>query len=62
MFNLIFDKYGLSHISDDIRLCIAERCLYNDVPIHFLMSTLLGKDEFEKYITDSSYEEIYKLL
>lgn len=60
--DLIFDKYGLSHISDDIRLCIAERCLYNDVPIHFLMSTLLGKDEFKKYITDSSYEEIYNYL
>ena len=60
--DLIFDKYGLSHISDDIRLCIAERCLYNDAPIHFLISTLLGKDEFKKYITDSSYEEIYNYL
>lgn len=60
--DLIFDKYGLSHISDDIRLCIAERCLYNDAPIHFLLSTLLGNDDFKKYITDSSYEEIYNYL
>lgn len=60
--DLIFDKYGLSHISDDIRLCIAERCLYNDVPIHFLLSTLLGNEEFKKYITDSSYDEIYDYL
>lgn len=47
--DLIFDKYGLSHISDDIRLCIAECCLYNDIPIHFLLSILLGNDEFKKY-------------
>lgn len=60
--DLIFDKYGLSHISDDIRLCIAERCLYNDVPIHFLLSALLGNEEFKKYITDSSYDEIYDYL
>lgn len=60
--DLIFNKYGLSHISDDIRLCIAERCLYNDTPIHFLLSTLLGNDEFKKYITDSSYEEVYNYL
>lgn len=60
--DLIFDKYGLSHISDDIRLCIAERCLYNDAPIHFLLSTLLGNEEFKKYITDSSYDEIYDYL
>ncbi|MBD5518777.1 MAG: hypothetical protein HDR07_09950 [Lachnospiraceae bacterium] len=60
--DLIFDKYGLSNISDDIRLCIAERCLYNDVPIHFLLSALLGNEEFKKYITDSSYDEIYDYL
>lgn len=60
--DLIFDKYGLSHISDDIRLCIAERCLYNDVPIHFLLSTLLGNEEFKKYIANSSYDEIYDYL
>lgn len=60
--DLIFDKYGLSHISDDIRLCIAERCLYNDTPIHFLLNTLLGDDEFKKYITNSSYEDIYNYL
>lgn len=60
--DLIFDKFGLSHIPDDIRMCIAERCLYNDVPIHFLLNTLLGNDEFKKYITDSSYDEIYNYL
>lgn len=60
--DLIFDKYGLSHITDDIRLCIAERCLYNDTPIHFLLKTLLDDDGFKKYITDSSYEEVYNYL
>lgn len=59
--DLIFDKYGLSHISDDIRLCIAEHCLYNDTPIHLLLN-LLGNDEFKKFITNSNYEEIYNYL
>ncbi len=36
--------------------------MHNDAPIHFLLSTLLGNDEFKKYITDSSYEEIYNYL
>lgn len=39
--DLIYDKYGLSNISDDIRLFIAEYCLYNDAPIHLLLHTLL---------------------
>ena len=59
--DLIFDKYELSHISDDIRLCIAECCLYNDTPIHFLF-ILLNNDEFKKFITNSNYEEIYDYL
>lgn len=60
--DLIFSKYGLSHITDDIRLCIAERCLYNDNPIHFLFNILLGNEEIKKFISKSSYEEIYKYL
>lgn len=60
--DFIFNQYGLSHISNDIRLCIAERCLYNDNPIHFLLNTLLDDDEFKKYISNSSYEDIYKYL
>lgn len=51
-----------SHITDDIRLCIAERCLYNDNPIHFLFNVLLGNEEIKKFISKSSYEEIYKYL
>ena len=39
-----------------------ECCLYNDVPMHFLLNTLLGNDKFKKYIIDSSYEEIYNYL
>ena len=60
--DLIFNKYGLSHIADDIRICIAERCLYNDNPIHFLFNILLGNEEFKEFISKSSYEEIYKYL
>jgi hypothetical protein len=60
--DLIFNKYGLSHIADDIRLCIAECCLYNDNPIHFLFNILLGNEKFKEFISKSSYEEIYKYL
>lgn len=60
--DLIFNKYGLSHIADDIRICIAERCLYNDNPIHFLFNILLGNEEIKEFISKSSYEEIYKYL
>ena len=59
--DLIFDKYGLSHISDDIRLCVAEHCLYNDTPIHLLFN-LLSNDEFKQFITNSNYKEIYNYL
>ena len=58
----LFDKFGLSSVSDDIRLCIAECCLYNDTPIHFLLMRLLGNDEVRKLITTSSYEDVYKYL
>mgnify|MGYP004633507321 FL=1 len=60
--DLIFSKYGLSDISDDIKVCIAERCLYNDAPMHFLLSALLDKDEFKEFIKNSSYEEVYNYL
>ena len=58
----LFDKYGLSLVSDDIRVCIEECCLYNDTPIHFLLMRLLSNDEFRKLITTSSYEDVYKYL
>ena len=60
--DLIFNKYGLSHIADDVRLCIAERCLYNDNPIHFLFNILLENKKNKEFISKSSYEEIYKYL
>ncbi len=60
--DLLFDKYGLSQVADDIKLCVAECCLYNDTPIHFLIRGLLNNDEFKKLITTSSYEEVYNYL
>jgi len=60
--DLIFDQFGLSHISDDIRICIAERCLYNDAPIHFLLNILLGDAKIRRKITDLNYEELYEYL
>ena len=45
--DLLFEYYGLSHVSDDIRLCIAEFCLYNDNPIHYFVYQFLGKSIFQ---------------
>lgn len=60
--DLIFDKYGLTQIPDEIRVCIAERCLYNDAPMHYLIHMLLDDDEFKRFILNSSYKEIYDYL
>ena len=60
--DLIFNKYGLEDVSDDIRICIAERCLYNDMPIHFLFSAVLSNEDFKRYIVNSDYERIYNCM
>lgn len=60
--DLIFDKYDLSNVSDDKRLCVAECCLYNDAPIHFLFNVMLGSEDFRDFIINSSYEEVYSYL
>lgn len=60
--DLIFEKYGLSNVSDDKRLCVAECCLYNDAPIHFLFNVMLGNEGFREFIINSSYEDIYFYL
>lgn len=57
-----FEHYDLSHVSDDIRLCIAEVCLYNDNPIHFLFVNFLENEEFKQSIASLNYNQIYKQL
>ncbi len=59
--DLIFENYGLAHVTDDIRICIAERCLYNDAPIHFLFS-LLKYDPFLNLLRKHCYKMIYNFL
>lgn len=60
--DLLFDYYGLSHVPNDIRLCIAEVCLYNDNPMRFLFVNFLENKEFSQRITGLSYDEVYKKL
>ena len=35
--DIIFDKHGLSSVSEEKRICVAEFCLYNDAPMHMLI-------------------------
>lgn len=60
--DLLFDYYGLSHVSDDIRLCVAEVCLYNDNPIRFLFVNFLENEEFRQGVASLSYNQVYKIL
>ena len=60
--DLIFDSYGLADISDEIKICIAERCLYNDAPVHCLLYVLLSDNKFKDFIRNSSYKDIYAFL
>lgn len=60
--DLLFEHYGLSHVPDTIRLCIAEVCLYNDNPIRFLFVNFLENEEFKQVITSLSYDQVYKKL
>ena len=60
--DLLFEHYGLSDVSDEIRLCIAEFCLYNDNPIHTLFLFFLENDEFKQSIKVLTYDKIYQRL
>lgn len=60
--DLLFEHYGLSNVSNAIRLCIAEVCLYNDNPIRFLFVNFLENEEFRKEIARLSDDEVYKKL
>lgn len=62
--DLLFDKYGLSFIPENIRLCIAECCLYNDNPVHFLFSQFLENCYFTITLAmlNYNYTAIYNFL
>ena len=60
--DLLFSHYGLSYVPEDIRLCIAEVCLYNDNPIRFLFQQFLENEEFKQIVANLSYNRIYKSL
>lgn len=60
--DLLFEHYGLSHVAEDVRLCIAECCLYNDNPIRFLFINFLDNEKFKQTIEAYNYDEIYSML
>lgn len=59
--DLIFENYGLKHVSDDIKICVAEYCLYNDSPIHLLFILLDSKD-FLNILRENCCKDIYDFL
>lgn len=60
--DILFEKYNLSHVSEDIRLCIVEFCLYNDNPIHMFMQRFLQNEEFIQFSATLKYNEVYACL
>lgn len=50
----LFDFLGLSHITDDVRVCFVEYCLYNDNPVNMFFNTIAEmKNNNLIYILDS---------
>lgn len=60
--DLLFEKYGLSYVSEDIRICISEFCLYNDNPVHMLFLDFLDNENFKNIIKGLSYKDVYQQL
>lgn len=46
----IFEYYGLECIPTEVRVCIVEYCLYNDNPIHMLISMFMENDNIRNNI------------
>ena len=46
----IFEYYGLECIPTEVRVCIVEYCLYNDNPIHMLISLFMENDKIKDNI------------
>lgn len=59
--DLLFEHYGLSHVLEDIRLCIAEFCLFNDNPIRFLFHQFL-EGTHNQTIATLKFNEVYIFL
>lgn len=60
--DLLFNCYGLSSVPVDIRMCIAEFCLYNDNPVHLLFAQFLMNEGFRKRVGNLQYEKLYQSL
>lgn len=63
--DILFEKYGLSHISEEMRICIAEACLCNDNPVHYLFIKFLNNDWLKnEFLSQNSYgdEMFYQKL
>ncbi len=60
--DLLFEHYGLSSVPEDVRVCVAEACLYNDNPMRLLLFQFLEKEEMKQMLCRLSYDEIYRFL
>ena len=59
--DLLFEHYGLSHVLEVIRLCIAEFCLFNDNPIMLLFHRFL-EGAHNQTIATLKFNEVYIFL
>lgn len=60
--DIIFDKHGLSSVSEEKRICVAEFCLYNDAPMHMLIHTLFKDNDFVELLKNADYQKVYEYL
>lgn len=60
--DLLFRHYGLSRVPEDVRVCVAEACLYNDNPIRMLICQFLENDKMRQMLCRSDYKEIYEFF
>lgn len=59
--DLIFDYLGYSHLSDEVRVCIVEYCMFNDNPMHRFYQ-LMTEDFRNDLSTLNNYHECVEYL
>lgn len=60
--DIIFDEKGFSTVSEKIKICVSEFCLYNDNPMQTLLHRLFKDKDFIEIIERNDYQEVYEFL
>ena len=60
--DILFEYYNHSEIETEKRVLIAEYCLHNDNPIHYLINNIFGNEEFIEIISRETINDLYEIL